>query len=472
MIKINTNPSSKQVQKFQFISENDWGNLKENFPKNTSYFFNGKKNEIFIISSEDTTIYLVGLGNISEDIDYQEVGNLLAQSQKKNIQAVPTEIKADYLSFNQISELVKGLFLGTYNYPFDAAHPFWKENFSLQINNLNEIEIEEIILKTNSLCKGQFACMDWLNKPANYKKAPIISNYLRKISEEYQFDLEILNNEGCAEKGLNAYLAVNQGSAEEAAFCILKYSAENAEKTVGLVGKCVTFDTGGISIKGNQNLHYMKSDMGGATAVIGTLITAAERKLPVNIIAILPITDNAVSNTSYLPSDVITAYNGKTIEVIDTDAEGRMTLADGLSYMVKNFNPDVLIDLATLTGSAVRILGNTAGALFGNDENLIRTLENCGKATNQKLWNLPMWDVWSEMLSSDVADIKNLPASPVGGCITAAKFLENFIENHKNWAHLDIAGVAFGKVNYAKEYAATGYGVQLLTNYLEKYIKI
>ncbi|MGS0747277.1 M17 family metallopeptidase [Halpernia sp. GG3] len=196
-----------------------------------------------------------------------------------------------------------------------------------------------------------------------------------------------------------------------------------------------------------------------------------KRKLPVNITAILPITDNAVSNTSYLPSDVITAYNGKTIEVIDTDAEGRMTLADGLSYMVKNFKPDILIDLATLTGSAVRILGSTAGALFGNNDGLIKDLEKSGNLTNQKLWNLPLWDIWSEMLTSDVADLKNLPSSPVGGCITAAKFLENFIEGHTNWAHLDIAGVAFGKVNYAKEYAATGYGVQLLINYLEKICK-
>jgi leucyl aminopeptidase len=471
MIKINSNSEINFVQKFHFINEKTWENEQNNYPKNTSHFFKGKKNEVFIISTGDITTYLIGLGNISTDVDFQDIGNNFAQSQKKNLQAVSSEIKAENLNFNQISELIKGLFLGTYNYPFDSKHPFWQDKFSLSIKKISKEETQKIIIETDSLCKGQFACMDWLNKPANYKKAPIITDFLRNLSQKYNFELEILNTDGCAEKGLNAYLSVNQGSAEEAAFCILKYKNENAGKTVGLVGKCVVFDTGGISIKGNTNLHFMKSDMGGATAVIGTLIAAAERKLPVNIIAILPITDNAVSNTSYLPSDVITAYNGKTIEVIDTDAEGRMTLADGLSYMVKNFRPDVLIDLATLTGSAVRILGSTAAALFGNNNELIKELENSGNATNQKLWNLPMWDVWNEMLTSDVADLKNLPASPVGGCITAAKFLENFIEGHTNWAHLDIAGVAFGKVNYAKEYAATGYGVQLLINYLEKYIQ-
>jgi leucyl aminopeptidase len=471
MIKINSNSEINFVQKFHFINEKTWENEQNNYPKNTSHFFKGKKNEVFIISTGDITTYLIGLGNISTDVDFQDIGNNFAQSQKKNLQAVSSEIKAENLNYNQISELIKGLFLGTYNYPFDSKHPFWQDKFSLSIKKISKEETQKIIIETDSLCKGQFACMDWLNKPANYKKAPIITDFLRNLSQKYNFELEILNTDGCAEKGLNAYLSVNQGSAEEAAFCILKYKNENAGKTVGLVGKCVVFDTGGISIKGNTNLHFMKSDMGGATAVIGTLIAAAERKLPVNIIAILPITDNAVSNTSYLPSDVITAYNGKTIEVIDTDAEGRMTLADGLSYMVKNFRPDVLIDLATLTGSAVRILGSTAAALFGNNNELIKELENSGNATNQKLWNLPMWDVWNEMLTSDVADLKNLPASPVGGCITAAKFLENFIEGHTNWAHLDIAGVAFGKVNYAKEYAATGYGVQLLINYLEKYIQ-
>lgn len=468
MIKINSSSDSQVSQKFHFISEKDWGNVQNKYSKNTSHFFSGKKKEIFALNDENSTVYLIGTGTISDEIDFQQIGNDFAQSQKKNLQASGTEIISESLNNSQISELVKGLFLGTYNYPFNAEHPFLKDDFNLIIKNISTEEIEKIILETDALCKGQFACMDWLNKPANFKRAPLITDYLKTLAEKYNFELEILNRKECEEKGLNSYLSVNQGSAEEAAFCIIKYTSENAKKMLGLVGKCVVFDTGGISIKGNANLHYMKSDMGGATAVIGTLITSAERKLPINITAILPITDNAVSNKSYLPSDVIKAYNGKTIEVIDTDAEGRMTLADGLSYMVKNYNPDILIDLATLTGSAVRLLGNTAGALFGNNEDLIKNLEKSGISTNQKLWNLPMWDVWSEMLLTDVADIKNLPSSPIGGCITAAKFLEEFIENHPNWAHLDIAGVAFGKVNYAKEYAATGYGVQLLINYIEK----
>jgi leucyl aminopeptidase len=213
----------------------------------------------------------------------------------------------------------------------------------------------------------------------------------------------------------------------------------------------------------------MKSDMGGATAVLGTLIYAAEMKLPVNIVAVLPITDNAISEKALLPSDVIIAYNGKTIEVLDTDAEGRLILADGLSYLSKNYKTDFLIDLATLTGSSVRMFGDTCGAMFSNNDDLKNILIKTGDQTNQRLWNLPLWDIWKEDIQSDVADMKNISMKPIGDCIIAAKFLEQFIENHPKWAHLDIAGVAFGNVGYAKEKAATGYGVQLLVDLIENY---
>ena len=312
--------------------------------------------------------------------------------------------------------------------------------------------------------------MEWLNKPQNYKRVPQISEFLKEISKKHQFRLTVFDRKKCEELGLGAFLAVNQGSSQEAAFTILEYHSgiKNA-KTVGLVGKCVLFDTGGISIKPSDNLHYMKSDMGGATAVIGTLIAAAEMKLPVNITAILPITDNAVSNNAYIPSDVITAYNGKTIEILNTDAEGRMTLADGLSYLAKNYRTDALIDLATLTGSSVRMFGYTCGAYFSNNNDLKKSLEISGDKTNQRLWNLPLWEVWKDDFKSDVADFKNISSKPFGDCIVAGKFLEQFIEDHPNWAHLDIAGVAFGNVQYMKEKGATGYGVQLLINFLENF---
>ena len=458
----------KYSQVFSFFTEETWAKSHKNFPKNTQQFFSGKKNENFVVTTEDSVQYLIGLGNNFQDFEIQKIANDFSQKNKKNIQSVPTKIEADFLNENQFQELVNGLFLGTYQYLFKPEHPIWNNKFEIHFENLNQTQLDEISEKTLAICNGQFAAMDWLNKPANFKKTDDISNFLKEISKKHQLKYTSFNRKEAEKLGLGAFLSVNQGSSMDCAFTILEYksSSKNA-KTIGLVGKCVLFDTGGISLKDSGNMHYMKSDMGGATAVFGALISAAQMKLPVNIIAILPITDNAISGKSYLPSDVITAYNGKTIEVLDTDAEGRMTLADGLSYLSKNYKTDYLIDLATLTGSAVRMFGDTCGALFSNNEILKNSLLQSGDKTNQRLWNLPLWDIWKDDFKSDVADFKNISMKPIGDCIVAAKFLEQFIENHPNWAHLDIAAMTFGNVNYAKEKAATGYGVQLLLHFIK-----
>ena len=467
MIKINNKIETTKQHIFLF-SEDDWEQEKSKYP-NTEHFFNGKKNDVFIKTDSDEIVFFIGIGNDSKGFEIQAVATKFANDYKKSVQPIPTSVHSK-LDLESTEEFVKGLFLGTYLYPFEKSHPFWHENFALHFEMISDDAAKKLAVKTEALCNGQFAGMEWLNKPANYKKVNQISEFLKSTADRYGLDYKVLNREESLKEGLGAFVAVNQGSSQEAAFTILEYKSENDNaKTIGLVGKCVLFDTGGISIKPSANLHYMKSDMGGASAVIGALITASELKLPVNIIAILPITDNAVSEKAYLPSDVITAYNGKTIEVLDTDAEGRMTLADGLSYLSKNYKTDVLIDLATLTGSSVRMFGYTCGAYFSNNDDLKKSLEKSADQTNQRLWNLPLWDIWKDDFTSDVADFKNISMKPFGDCIVAAKFLEQFIEGHTNWAHLDIAGVAFGNVGYAKDKAATGYGVQLLVDFIENY---
>jgi leucyl aminopeptidase len=467
MIKINNKGEATKQHIFLF-SEDDWEQEKSKYP-NTEHFFNGKKNDVFIKTDSDEIVFFIGIGKDSKGFEIQAVASKFANDYKKSVQPVPTSVHSK-LDLESTEEFVKGLFLGTYLYPFEKSHPFWQDNFALHFGMISDDAAKNLALKTEALCNGQFAGMEWLNKPANYKKVNQISEFLKSTADRYGLDYKVLNRDESVKEGLGAFVAVNQGSSQEAAFTILEYKSENENaKTIGLVGKCVLFDTGGISIKPSANLHYMKSDMGGASAVIGALITASELKLPVNIIAILPITDNAVSEKAYLPSDVITAYNGKTIEVLDTDAEGRMTLADGLSYLSKNYKTDVLIDLATLTGSSVRMFGYTCGAYFSNNDDLKKSLEKSADQTNQRLWNLPLWDIWKDDFTSDVADFKNISMKPFGDCIVAAKFLEQFIEGHPNWAHLDIAGVAFGNVGYAKDKAATGYGVQLLVDFIENY---
>ncbi|MDR3022907.1 leucyl aminopeptidase family protein [Chryseobacterium sp.] len=470
-MKLINKKNKNYTQVFHLFTEEEWTKSSKNFNKNISTFFTGKKYEVFINAHEEGITYFIGLGKSKlQNFEIQQVAVKFSQTQKEKLQAVPTLALADFMNEKQFEEFTKGLLIGTYNYPFEKKHPFWNTKFELHFENLSQKKLDYISQKAEALVNGQTACQEWLNKPANLKKPDILSAYLKNLAKKYELKYTVFNRKKCEELGLGAYLSVNQGSAYDAAFTILEYktTVKNA-RTFGLVGKCILFDTGGISIKSSANLHYMKSDMGGATAVLGTLIYAAEMQLPVNIIAVLPITDNAVSEKALLPSDVITAYNGKTIEVLDTDAEGRLILADGLSYLSKNYKTDFLIDLATLTGSSVRMFGDTCAAMFSNNEELKNNLIKTGDQTNQRVWNLPLWDVWKDDIQSDVADIKNISLKPVGDCIIAAKFLEQFTENHSGWAHLDIAGVAFGNVGYAKEKAATGFGVQLLVNLIENY---
>lgn len=459
------------TQIFHLFTEEEWNRASKNFNKNITAFFTGKKYEVFINVQDEGVAYFIGLGKEDSPIfEIQQIAVKFSQTQKEKLMAAPTLVVGDFMTEKQFEEFTKGLLLGTYRYPFEKTHAFWNPKFELHFENLSQKKLDMISRKSEALSNGQTACQEWLNKPANLKRSETFSLYLKTIAKKYNFKYTSFNRKKCEELGLGAYLSVNQGSAYDAAFTIIEYKTEvkNA-KTFGLVGKCVLFDTGGISLKNPDNMHYMKSDMGGATAVLGALIYAAEMQLPVNIIAILPVTDNAISQNAFLPSDVITAYNGKTIEVLNTDAEGRMILADGLSYLSRNYKTDILIDLATLTGSSVRMFGDTCGAMFSNNEELKNLLIKTGDKTNQRLWNLPLWDIWKDDIRSDVADLKNISMKPIGDCIVAAKFLEQFIENHPRWAHLDIAGVAFGNVGYAKEKAATGFGVQLLADLIENY---
>lgn len=318
--------------------------------------------------------------------------------------------------------------------------------------------------------KSQLGIMDLVNAPSNKKTPQDLAKWAEQSAQQHGYQAEIWDKAKVTEAGMEALLAVGQGSPTPPCFILLRYEGPDcADKPlVGLVGKGVTFDTGGLSIKPSTNMHYMKSDMGGAAAVLGTVEAAARMELPVRLVAAIPCTDNSVDADAVKPSDVIGSYSGKTIEIIDTDAEGRLILADGLSYIARNYKPDVLINLATLTGSSVRTFGYQAAALFSVDDALAQQLKSVGSTNGERVWQLPLWEEYGEQMQSDVADIKNFSGRPMAGAITAAKFLQFFTDEHPHWAHLDIAGVAFGDTDFAKGKAATGYGVQLLVDYLEQ----
>lgn len=469
MISINA-LSSECSQRFYLFDFEAWENHKNDFP-GADRFFSAKKDEIFVYANAQNVDFLIGVGKNDEleSTDFLEIAQKFSTVYRKKFYSIQTSIDFyNLFNDNYINNFIEGLFLGTYTYPFDKEHPFWKSGFGIQIKDIDSAFAKQISERTEAVCYGQFAAMEWMNKPANFKTAKLLSFFLGEESHKLKLKYRSLNRSECKQEGMGAYLAVNSASAQEAAFTILEYDSgiPNAKK-IGLVGKCVLFDTGGISIKGSRDMHHMKSDMGGAAAVIGALLSAAKLKLPIDIVVVLPITDNVISNQACLPGDVVIACNGKSIEIINTDAEGRLTLADGLAYITKHYKTDVLIDLATLTGSVVRMFGHNCAGYFSNQTELKEKLEQSAKRSGQRIWNLPLWDDWLEEIRSDVADLKNISLKPYSDCIIAAKFLEQFIGDHPNWAHLDIAGVAFSKVNYANEPAATGYGVRLLLDLIE-----
>jgi leucyl aminopeptidase len=327
-------------------------------------------------------------------------------------------------------------------------------------------------LSGQTVADTQMSVFNLVNAPSNKKLPADLAEWARRSGEKHGYAVRVMDKAEIEKTGLHALLAVNQGSAFDPAFIIMEYHPENPGgrplKKVGLVGKGVTFDTGGLSIKPSTNMYLMKSDMGGAAAVFGAMEAAARLKLPVHLIGIIPATDNSVDAKAVKPSDVINSYSGKTIEIIDTDAEGRLILADGISYMTNHFKPDVLIDLATLTGSTVRTFGYHAAGLFCNDDILAGQLSASSIQTGERLWRLPLWDVYKEDLKSDVADVRNFSGKPLAGAIGAAKFLEVFTGEHPSWAHLDIAGVVFQDSEFSSQKSATGFGVRLLVDYLKR----
>ncbi len=372
-----------------------------------------------------------------------------------------------------IEAAINALMLGTYQvglYKTDDSETtssLLHADFKV-VSKLSDAAVLKAAEKAKATAKTQLQIMDLVNAPGNKATPQALAAWAVQSGKIYNYKVKVLHKKEIEETGLNTVLAVNRGSEYPPEFIIMEYKPETDKKLkkVGLVGKGVTFDTGGLSIKGSNNMHYMKSDMGGAAAVMGTIELAAKLKLNVHLIGIVPATDNCVDATAVKPGDVIHSYSGKTIEIIDTDAEGRLILADGIAYMNKHYSPDILIDIATLTGSTVRTLGYQAGGLFSNNDDLITQLEAAGHRTGERLWSLPIWDEYFDGMRSDVADIKNFSSRPIAGAIEAAKFLEFFTNNHPQWAHLDIAGVAFGNSGLAKQKSSTAYGINLMIDYL------
>lgn len=369
----------------------------------------------------------------------------------------------------------EGIELGAYRY----------DRYRTGLSDAQRFVVERVIVVTNGgvpeiqaglttgqvIARGVAAARDLVNTPPNALNPAVFADEAVALGKRSGLKVTVLDKAQLTADNFGALLAVAQGSANEPRLIVIEHGeAKTGTPTICLVGKGLTFDSGGLSLKPADAMMTMKSDMGGGAAVFGTMQALSELKLPLHVVGIIGAVENMPSGTAFRPDDVITARSGKTIEVLNTDAEGRIVLADCLNYALQ-YKPDAIIELSTLTGAIVIALGSHAIGMFPTNQALSERLSKAGDASGERVWPLPMWDEYFDMIKSEVADIKNIGGRPAGS-ITAAAFLANFVGDSP-FAHLDIAGTAFAE-KPAKPYNApggTGVGVRLLAEFLRSYVK-
>ncbi|PCI62273.1 MAG: leucyl aminopeptidase [Methylophilaceae bacterium] len=311
--------------------------------------------------------------------------------------------------------------------------------------------------------KGVKMAKDLGNLPGNVCTPTYLGKQAKQLAKEYGFNVDVLDRAAIEKLGMGSFLGVAQGSDEPMRLIVLQHkNGKKGQKPVALVGKGITFDTGGISLKGGSEMDEMKYDMCGAASVLGTFKAIGELNLPINAVGIIPACDNMPSGKALKPGDVVTSMSGQTIEILNTDAEGRLVLCDALTY-AERFEPSTVVDIATLTGACVVALGHHATAVYSNQDALAGELLAAGTAAHDRAWHMPMWDDYQPQLDSNFADMANI-GGRAGGSITAACFLSRFTKKY-DWAHLDIAGTAWKS---GKEKGGTGRPVPLLTTFLIK----
>jgi leucyl aminopeptidase len=436
------------------------------------------KNEINTKDKKNVCVNQLKRYVIIQLIDNKKEKHLTLESLRKagnSVHSFITDAKLKEITIvdvdNKPSETLafaEGMALSNYQF---LKYKKEKEKEKYSLNNISifgkQIDIKKvdelkIIIDATNLSRSL------VNEPANFLTATQLAKEFQKIGKEAGFDVEVFNKAKINSLKMGGLLAVNLGSIDPPTFTIMEYKPRGAKnkQPVILIGKGVVYDTGGLSLKPTPNsMDMMKCDMAGAAAVGCTMYAIAKAKLPVHVIALVPATDNRPGGNAYVPGDIITMYNGLTVEMLNADAEGRMILADALSY-AKKYKPQLVIDLATLTGAAMAAIGTSGIVAMGNaDEKTKNKLKQSGNNTFERLAEMPFWDDYDEMIKSDIADMKNV-GGPYAGAITAGKFLARYIDYP--WMHFDIAGPAFllGKDGYRPK-GGTGVGVRLLFDYFK-----
>ena len=423
--------------------------------------FTGKCGQVFSIHTRNEypakQIIAVGFGkreNIDNNIVRENIAKAIKKCSELKAKTVAISLDTDY---NYGGPAVLGAEIGNYHFDKYKNKKEHKVN-EIYLSNIDKELVERSVVVSDSMKLTR----NLANEPAAYATPTKLAEIAQNIQG---IETEIFNYAKVEEMGMGAYLAVAKGSVEPPKFIHMKYIPQNPKKRIAIIGKGLCFDSGGLDIKPANSMLNMKDDMSGAAAILGVMQAIGKIRPDVEVHGIIAACENMPSGSSYKPGDIVTAMNGKTIEVDNTDAEGRLTLADALCYACK-LEVDEVIDIATLTGACVVALGNTVSGIMGNNEDFIRSIIETGKIVGEKFWQMPMYQEFRDNMNSDVADMKNT-GTRYGGTSAAGMFLKEFVTDKVKWAHLDVAGTAFIDKPY-KEFCkgATGVGVRTILKYL------
>ncbi len=432
--------------------------------------------DIALVRSGAQITVLVSLGK-SQDIipdTYRQAGGLAGKwLRSSGATEVDFEVSAEDLAAapGTLQAFLEGLLLGAYRFVrYKKDAPAEKQVKVFLRTGKNSSELKKMVGQVETIALAVYLARDWGHEPANVINPVTLAERVRALADYAGLKCTVLDMQTLEAMGAGGIVNVGKGSKTPPRMIILEYAGTGpaaGARPVILVGKALTFDSGGYSLKSVENIQTMKYDKCGGVTVAATLLAAAELKVKSPMIGIISAAENMVSSEAYRPDDIITTLSGKTIEIISTDAEGRLVLADALTYAQKNFQPSAIIDLATLTGAAIISLGRVRAGLMSNDDELSDSLLKAGEATHERLWRLPLDEDYFKQIKGEDADLKN-SGGREGGTIIGGKFLQQFVEKGTAWAHLDIAGVAdLPKDNPYNPKGATGFGIRLLLNYLE-----
>ncbi len=459
-------PIYKNNKELKFFNSKEFEGIKKNSKEELKFFnYSAEEGEIQTIKVNNEKIIIISIKKdpTSEDLRKSFSGLFKYLKSKKEKQV---SIEIPFEKENEVKAITEGLDLTDYDYSYKTEK---KEKYEIKINFLVKDSFKKIIQETLIINDQVKKTRNLVNENSNTLTPQKFEKIAKAFAKENKLKIKVLDEKQLKKEGLNLHVAVGQSSEFPPRLIIVEYNGNTKSKEkIALVGKGITFDTGGINLKPTGYLEDMRTDMGGAATVFGAFKAAVKLKLKKNIILVMACAENGIGNNAYKPGDIYKSYKGISVEIGNTDAEGRLVLADALSYIQKNYKPQEIIDMATLTGACLVALGPKLIGMLGNNEKIKKSLYECGERTGDRVWELPIYSEHRESLKSTFADTKST-GGRYGGTITAAAFLEKFIEKDIKWTHLDIAGAARPASNpdpYDSEYA-TGKGVRLLTEYLK-----